>query len=128
MELKGKIEALFAKTEFSADDRAVYEEFKLALRRGEVRSAEKDADGNWHANTWVKQGILLGFRMGAMVEISSKKRITSKVANTDVEITDGKIALGVGSFVGTFDSSSFACGNTTIKKSEATLKGSIRLG
>ena len=70
MELKEKIEAMFAKAEFTAADREVYEEFKLALRRGEIRSAEKDADGNWHANAWVKQGILLGFRMGKMVEMS----------------------------------------------------------
>ena len=70
MSLKVKIEALFARAEFDAADREVYEEFKAALRRGEIRSAEKDADGNWHANAWVKQGILLGFRMGTMVEMS----------------------------------------------------------
>ncbi len=56
--------------EFSTGDRAVYEEFKSALRRGEIRSAEKGSDGNWYANAWVKQGILLGFRMGRMVEMS----------------------------------------------------------
>src|SRR5258706_16155047 len=70
MELRNQIEELFSKAEFTADDRAVFEEFKAALRRGEIRSAEKDADGNWHANAWVKQGILLGFRMGKMVEFS----------------------------------------------------------
>lgn len=70
MNLREDIESLFAKSEFSADDREVYEAFKLALRRGEIRSAEKDTDGNWSANAWVKQGILLGFRMGKMVEIS----------------------------------------------------------
>lgn len=70
MDLKQKIESLFTQTEFSSDDRATYEEFKTALRRGEIRSAEKDADNNWHANAWVKQGILLGFRMGKMVEMS----------------------------------------------------------
>jgi 2,3,4,5-tetrahydropyridine-2,6-dicarboxylate N-succinyltransferase len=70
MTLQQNIETLFGKNEFTPDDRAVYEEFKTALRRGEIRSAEKDADGNWHANAWVKQGILLGFRMGKMVEIS----------------------------------------------------------
>ncbi len=70
MNLKQKIEALFSATEFSSGDREVYEEFKTALRRGEIRSAEKDADGTWHANAWVKQGILLGFRMGRMVEMS----------------------------------------------------------
>jgi len=72
MNLREDIESLFAKSEFSADDREVYEAFKLALRRGEVRSAEKDANGNWHANAWVKQGILLGFRMGKMVELSKE--------------------------------------------------------
>ncbi len=72
MNLKTEIEKLFAKTEFSPDDRTVYEEFKTALRRGEIRAAEKDAAGNWNANTWVKQGILLGFRMGKMVEMSKE--------------------------------------------------------
>jgi 2,3,4,5-tetrahydropyridine-2-carboxylate N-succinyltransferase len=70
MSLKEKIEQLFAKTEFDAGDRAVYEEFKTALRKGEIRSAKKREDGNWYANPWVKQGILLGFRMGKMEEMS----------------------------------------------------------
>lgn len=70
MSLQQKIESLFAKTEFDSADRETYEEFKSSLRRGEIRSAEKDADGKWHANAWVKQGILLGFRMGKMVEMS----------------------------------------------------------
>jgi 2,3,4,5-tetrahydropyridine-2,6-dicarboxylate N-succinyltransferase len=70
MELREKIEAMFAKTEFASDDREVYEEFKSALRRGEIRSAEKSSNGTWSANSWVKQGILLGFRMGKMVEMS----------------------------------------------------------
>ena len=70
MTLQEKITALFAQTEFSAGDRAIYEDFKTALRRGEIRSAEKDASGTWNANAWVKQGILLGFRMGKMVEMS----------------------------------------------------------
>ncbi|NOT46386.1 MAG: 2,3,4,5-tetrahydropyridine-2,6-dicarboxylate N-succinyltransferase [Acidobacteria bacterium] len=70
MSLREKIDEMFAKTEFDASDRALYEEFKTALRRGEIRSAERNSDGEWHANTWVKQGILLGFRMGKMVEMS----------------------------------------------------------
>src|SRR5215216_498559 len=72
MDLKQKIEDLVAagKTAFDAADREIFEEFKAALRRGEIRSAEKDADGNWHANAWVKQGILLGFKLGKMVEMS----------------------------------------------------------
>jgi 2,3,4,5-tetrahydropyridine-2,6-dicarboxylate N-succinyltransferase len=70
VKLKLEIEKLFEKSEFSADDRLIYEEFKTSLRRGEIRSAEKDSNGNWNANAWVKQGILLGFRMGKMVEMS----------------------------------------------------------
>jgi 2,3,4,5-tetrahydropyridine-2-carboxylate N-succinyltransferase len=68
--LQDKIETMFGATEFTADDRAVYEEFKTALRKGEIRSAVKHKDGTWHANAWVKQGILLGFRMGKMIEMS----------------------------------------------------------
>jgi 2,3,4,5-tetrahydropyridine-2-carboxylate N-succinyltransferase len=70
MNLQQKIEQLLTKSEFSADDRAVFEDFKMALRKGEIRSAEKDAAGNWNVNAWVKQGILLGFKMGKMVEMS----------------------------------------------------------
>jgi 2,3,4,5-tetrahydropyridine-2-carboxylate N-succinyltransferase len=70
MSLLKQINNLLNKPDFDAEDRVIFEEFKAALRRGEIRSAEKDADGNWHANTWVKQGILLGFRMGRMVEMS----------------------------------------------------------
>ena len=70
MSLKERIEKLSLALKFTPDDRQSFEEFKTALRKGEIRSAEKDADGNWHANPWVKQGILLGFRMGKMVEMS----------------------------------------------------------
>ena len=41
-----------------------------ALERGEVRAAERDDDGNWRAVAWVKRGILLGFRVGRLVEMS----------------------------------------------------------
>lgn len=70
MNLRGLIEHLATKTDFTDDDRAVFEEFKAALRRGEIRAAEMDTDGSWRVNSWVKQGILTGFRMGRMVEMS----------------------------------------------------------
>ena len=41
-----------------------------ALERGAVRAAERDANGNWHAVPWVKRGILLGFRVGRIVDMS----------------------------------------------------------
>jgi 2,3,4,5-tetrahydropyridine-2,6-dicarboxylate N-succinyltransferase len=37
---------------------------KAELNAGRVRAAECGADGSWRANTWVKAGILLGFRLG----------------------------------------------------------------
>ena len=69
-ELKQRIEALVEKTEFDEDDRALFAEFREALRRGEVRAAERAKNGEWRTNRWVKRGILLGFRMGQMVEMS----------------------------------------------------------
>jgi len=73
MPLREQIEALAARNhnDFSAADRGVFEELKRALNRGEVRAAEKTADGKWLVNSWVKQGLLLGFRMGSNIEISS---------------------------------------------------------
>jgi 2,3,4,5-tetrahydropyridine-2,6-dicarboxylate N-succinyltransferase len=72
MTLQQKIELLLTKSDFDSADRDVFEEFKTALRTGEIRSATKDKDNNWHANAWVKRGILLGFKMGKMVEISNE--------------------------------------------------------
>jgi 2,3,4,5-tetrahydropyridine-2,6-dicarboxylate N-succinyltransferase len=46
--------------------RAAFLELKSALNAGTVRAAEQRADGSWHANTWVKAGILLGFRIGRL--------------------------------------------------------------
>jgi 2,3,4,5-tetrahydropyridine-2-carboxylate N-succinyltransferase len=70
--LREQIEALSSKqgSDFSADDRRVFDDFKTALNRGEVRAAERAADGTWQVNAWVKQGILLGFRMGRLVDMS----------------------------------------------------------
>ena len=72
MPLREQIEALAAQqnNQFSGDDRAVFDEFKTALNRGEVRAAEKTASGKWLVNSWVKQGLLLGFRMGVTADIS----------------------------------------------------------
>jgi 2,3,4,5-tetrahydropyridine-2-carboxylate N-succinyltransferase len=45
-----------------------FERFREALTHGEIRAAEKREDGRWHVNTWVKQGILVGFRIGTLHE------------------------------------------------------------
>ena len=52
------------------DAEEIVETLLDALERGEVRAAEKGDDGVWRAVAWVKRGILLGFRVGRMVEMS----------------------------------------------------------
>ncbi|MEN3026337.1 MAG: 2,3,4,5-tetrahydropyridine-2,6-dicarboxylate N-succinyltransferase [Chlorobiota bacterium] len=37
-----------------------------ALSRGEVRAASPQPDGSWQVHSWVKQGILLCFRVGQL--------------------------------------------------------------
>ena len=72
MPLRDDIEQLAAGASgnYSDEDLALFNEFKAALNRGEIRAAERDADGKWHTNAWVKRGILLGFRMGSIVDMS----------------------------------------------------------
>ncbi|HEX7942203.1 MAG TPA: 2,3,4,5-tetrahydropyridine-2,6-dicarboxylate N-succinyltransferase, partial [Gemmatimonadaceae bacterium] len=41
-----------------------------ALERGEVRAAQRDEEGKWNAVPWVKRGILLGFRVGRLTDMS----------------------------------------------------------
>jgi 2,3,4,5-tetrahydropyridine-2-carboxylate N-succinyltransferase len=55
--------------------------FRQALTRGELRAAEK-RDGRWQANAWVKQGILLGFRLGVNEETSAGDSFTFVDKNT----------------------------------------------
>jgi len=52
--------------------RAVFAQLREALSSGQVRAAEPDASSplGWRVNLWVKQGILLGFRFGDMVDAS----------------------------------------------------------
>ena len=70
MTLQEKIEQLFTQTEFEAADHETFMTFKTELREGRLRAAEKDESGDWRANAWVKRGILLGFKMGKMVNMS----------------------------------------------------------
>ena len=46
--------------------------FKAALNEGRIRAAEPDPASatGWRVNAWVKKGILLGFRMGGIVDMS----------------------------------------------------------
>jgi 2,3,4,5-tetrahydropyridine-2-carboxylate N-succinyltransferase len=72
MRLRDEIEALFAseKKSFTHSDLSLFADFKAALNSGRVRAAERDEEGVWRVNQWVKRGILLGFRMGTLVDMS----------------------------------------------------------
>jgi 2,3,4,5-tetrahydropyridine-2-carboxylate N-succinyltransferase len=75
MNLQTQIEELSSQGEH-ADKLAAREAFfalRKALSAGEARAAEPDASapGGWRVNTWVKQGILLGFRFGDNVDVSA---------------------------------------------------------
>jgi 2,3,4,5-tetrahydropyridine-2-carboxylate N-succinyltransferase len=74
MPLREQIEALAARANahFSAEDRALFATFKSALNSGEIRAAQKNDSGTWTVNSWVKQGILSGFRMGALIDMSER--------------------------------------------------------
>ncbi|HEY0565935.1 MAG TPA: 2,3,4,5-tetrahydropyridine-2,6-dicarboxylate N-succinyltransferase [Terriglobales bacterium] len=54
-----------------AEAKQAFDQLLLALESGQVRAADPLEDGNWHVNEWVKQGILLGFRIGDLVEFDN---------------------------------------------------------
>jgi 2,3,4,5-tetrahydropyridine-2,6-dicarboxylate N-succinyltransferase len=67
--LKTSIERLAAlgEVEHNPEARPAFLEFRDALTQGKIRAAEK-IGRRWVVNLWVKHGILLGFRLGELVE------------------------------------------------------------
>ncbi len=53
--------------------REAFAELRAALSEGRVRAAQPDpaSPTGWRVNTWVKQGILLGLRVGALADVSA---------------------------------------------------------
>jgi 2,3,4,5-tetrahydropyridine-2,6-dicarboxylate N-succinyltransferase len=79
-ELQKEIERLYALGVAASQDPQAAEafvEFRDALTDGQIRAAEK-IDGRWRTNAWVKEGILLGFRIGKLAE-SGDARVLSFV-------------------------------------------------
>jgi 2,3,4,5-tetrahydropyridine-2,6-dicarboxylate N-succinyltransferase len=72
--MQAEIEKLFDnKPEAYTDhDFDLFQRFKQGLNSGEIRAAEPDGSTKtgWRVNAWVKKGILLGFRMGTVVDMS----------------------------------------------------------
>ena len=75
MNLRTQIEELYGRdtTEFGEEYFRAFDELKAALNEGRVRAAEPDPTSatGWTVNAWVKKGILLGFRIGRIVEMVS---------------------------------------------------------
>src|SRR5512141_2986646 len=53
-----------------ANARGVVDDLLAALEAGEVRAAQRDESGEWKAVPWVKRGILLGFQVGTLTDMS----------------------------------------------------------
>ena len=89
-----QIERLFDEPPSNYTDKhfGLFEEFKQALNRGEVRAAEPDASAKtgWRVNAWVKKGILLGFRMGSIVDMSIDASAPAILRQVDVSGAKGR--------------------------------------
>jgi len=108
--LQSEIERLASSSNLEQNDQAqtTFLAFRDALTRGELRAAEK-IDGSWKVNAWVKQGILLGFRMGKLSKMGSGECLSFVDKDTfparkfsvadGVRIVPGGSSVRVGAFV-----------------------------
>jgi 2,3,4,5-tetrahydropyridine-2-carboxylate N-succinyltransferase len=56
---------------------ATFLELRSGLEAGTLRSAEPDGSAlGWRVNAWIKRGILLGFRLGSLVEMGSPEGLS----------------------------------------------------
>jgi 2,3,4,5-tetrahydropyridine-2-carboxylate N-succinyltransferase len=108
--LEAVIEELFnhPPAQYSDEQKNVFFEFRDLLNRGAVRAAEPDASqpSGWRVNPWVKKGILLGFRIGGIIEMSGQffdkstyplKRIS---AGDGVRVVPGGSSIRDGCYLG----------------------------
>lgn len=97
----------------TAHARATFDSLRAALSAGKVRAAEPDASSptGWRVNTWVKQGILLGFRVGKIADVSmdhgkwpffDKDSLPMKRFESDacVRVVPGGSSVRDGAFIG----------------------------
>ncbi|HXS96751.1 MAG TPA: 2,3,4,5-tetrahydropyridine-2,6-dicarboxylate N-succinyltransferase [Candidatus Limnocylindrales bacterium] len=113
--MQSRIEALFYNRpdDYLDEDFQTFTAFKNALNSGRIRAAEPDrsSPSGWRVNTWVKQGILLGFRMGGVVDMSldaermpffdkSTYPVRRFTASSGVRIVPGGSSIRDGCYVG----------------------------
>ncbi len=113
--MQADIEQLFDAnpSTFQTPDFNLFARFKNALNQGEIRAAEPDSTSptGWRVNAWVKKGILVGFRMGLIVDWSidterqpwfdkSTYPVKQFSGNEGVRIVPGGSSIRDGCFVG----------------------------
>ena len=114
--LESQIESFFAipASELTPDGRqealTAFYDFQTALNQGEIRAASRNPDGQWVVHPWVKRGILLGFRLGEMVDYSIDDNFryfdketypTKRLAiNDGVRIVPGGSSVREGAYLG----------------------------
>ncbi len=110
MNLKDKINELFQKQPpYNETDHQIFLEFRRELEKGSIRAAEKTT-GQWSTNIWVKKGILLGFRLSKLTEMSwSEQKVfwdkstypERKIKSTDnIRIVPGGSSVRTGAYIG----------------------------
>jgi len=113
--LQADIEKLFdgKPQTYSEEDFYLFARFKAALNAGAIRAAEPDGNSKsgWRVNGWVKKGILLGFRMGVVVDMSidvtrqpffdkSTYPVKQFTVQSGVRIVPGGSSIRDGCFIG----------------------------
>lgn len=113
--MQAEIEKLFDEKPgtYTEDHFRLFQRFKDALNSGAIRAAEPDAAqaSGWRVNGWVKKGILLGFRMGGVVDMSvsaSRQPFFDKAtypvkrfaADSGVRIVPGGSSIRDGCYIG----------------------------
>jgi len=113
--LQAEIERLYDERPAAYTDAhfRLFAEFKAALNEGRARAAEPDpnAPAGWRVNQWVKKGILLGFRMGGVIDMSidasrqpyfdkSTYPVKHLTANSGVRIVPGGSSIRDGCYIG----------------------------
>jgi 2,3,4,5-tetrahydropyridine-2,6-dicarboxylate N-succinyltransferase len=113
--MQTEIEALFDEkpASYSEAHFGLFTRFKRELNAGRIRSAEPDASSasGWRVNAWVKKGVLIGFRMGVVVDMSidvARQPLFDKAtwpvkhfsAESGVRIVPGGSSIRDGCFIG----------------------------
>ena len=113
--MQAEIERLFdtKPSTYTDEDFQLFEAFKEALNTGRVRAAEPcpESSTGWRVNAWVKKGILLGFRMGGIIDMSvdserqpffdkSTYPVKRFTAQSGVRIVPGGSSIRDGCYIG----------------------------